>query len=132
MLDPQAAALLKLLQDNRVPPVNLQTPAQAREAYLARRTYSQPDPPEVGEVLDHEVQANGVHFKVRSYQPPGRSAALLPALVYYHGGGWTMGSKESSALTFLPWLEMGWSVVNVEYRLTNVSLAPAAVEARPT
>ena len=95
MLDPQAAALLKLLQDNRVPPVNLQTPAQAREAYLARRTYSQPDPPEVGEVLDHEVQANGARFKVRSYQPPGRSAALLPALVYYHGGGWTIGDLDT-------------------------------------
>ncbi len=32
MLDPQAAALLKLLQDNQVPPVYTQTPAQAREA----------------------------------------------------------------------------------------------------
>jgi acetyl esterase/lipase len=31
-------------------------------------------------------------------------------------------------LAFLPYLETGWSVVNVEYRLARVSLAPAAVE----
>ena len=29
---------------------------------------------------------------------------------------------------FAPWLEMGWQVVNVEYRLARVSQAPAAVE----
>jgi acetyl esterase/lipase len=28
----------------------------------------------------------------------------------------------------MPWFEMGWNVVNVEYRLARVSLAPAAVE----
>ena len=31
-------------------------------------------------------------------------------------------------LRLLPYLEMGWSVVNVSYRLGPVSLAPAAVE----
>jgi acetyl esterase/lipase len=28
----------------------------------------------------------------------------------------------------VPWFEMGWNVVNVEYRLARVALAPAAVE----
>jgi acetyl esterase/lipase len=51
-----------------------------------------------------------------------------PTLLYIHGGGWTGGSKEGSVFTFLPYLEKGWSVVNVEYRLARVSLAPAAVE----
>jgi acetyl esterase/lipase len=49
-------------------------------------------------------------------------------LIYIHGGGWTGGSKEQSSLAFLPFLQMGWNVVNVEYRLARVSLAPAAVE----
>src|SRR5437764_9642347 len=51
-----------------------------------------------------------------------------PTLIYIHGGGWTGGSKEGSVLTFMNYLEKGWSVVNVEYRLARVSLAPAAVE----
>jgi acetyl esterase/lipase len=51
-----------------------------------------------------------------------------PTLIWIHGGGWTGGTKEAALPGFLPWLEMGWNVVNVEYRLARVSLAPAAVE----
>jgi acetyl esterase/lipase len=51
-----------------------------------------------------------------------------PTLVFYHGGGWIAGTKESSFMSVMPWLEMGWNVVNVEYRMARVALAPAAVE----
>ena len=51
-----------------------------------------------------------------------------PTLVYIHGGGWIFGTKETSVLYFLPFLEKGWTVVNVEYRMAGNSLAPAAVE----
>jgi acetyl esterase/lipase len=51
-----------------------------------------------------------------------------PTLIYIHGGGWTGGTKEGVISQILPYLEMGWNVVNVEYRLARVSLAPAAVE----
>jgi acetyl esterase/lipase len=54
--------------------------------------------------------------------------APVPTLVYIHGGGWVGGSKEQSILSVLPYLEAGWNVVNVEYRLGRVSPAPAAVE----
>ena len=72
-------------------------------------------------------RAGGMDLKLDVYRPRG-SASANPTLVYIHGGGWTNGSKESSALTFLPYLEMGWSVVNVAYRLAEVAHAPAAVE----
>jgi len=51
-----------------------------------------------------------------------------PTLVFYHGGGWIGGTKEGSFMSVVPWLEMGWNVVNVEYRMARVSPAPAAVE----
>ncbi len=51
-----------------------------------------------------------------------------PTLIYIHGGGWVGGAKESVIMEIVQWLEMGWNVVNVEYRLGRVSLAPAAVE----
>lgn len=51
-----------------------------------------------------------------------------PTLVFIHGGGWVFGSKEGSVLNFLPYMEMGWTIVNVEYRMASQSLAPAAVE----
>ncbi len=51
-----------------------------------------------------------------------------PTLVFYHGGGWVAGAKENAVMSIMPWLEMGWNVVNVEYRLLKVAPAPAAVE----
>src|SRR5580700_3762066 len=51
-----------------------------------------------------------------------------PTLIYYHGGGWIFGDRTGATLNSLPYLELGWNVVNVEYRMAPVSLAPAAVE----
>lgn len=73
------------------------------------------------------LRAGGVELTLDVYQPRGASAPT-PTLMYIHGGGWTNGSKEASALTFLPYLEMGWAVVNVEYRMADDAHAPAAVE----
>ena len=65
--------------------------------------------------------------KLDIYQPRGLTAPN-PTVMFFHGGGWTTGAKEGAVFGLLPWVEMGWSVVNVEYRLTDVALAPAAVE----
>ncbi len=51
-----------------------------------------------------------------------------PTLIYMHGGFWVAGNKEGALTALMPWLEMGWKVVNVEYRLGAVALAPAAVD----
>lgn len=51
-----------------------------------------------------------------------------PTVMFIHGGGWVLGTKEASFMSIMPWLEMGWNVVNVEYRMAAVALAPAAVE----
>ncbi|MBK8147572.1 MAG: alpha/beta hydrolase [Acidobacteria bacterium] len=74
------------------------------------------------------VKADGVELKLDVYRPKAKSPRKLPTLVWIHGGGWRGGSKESYSLRVLPWLELGWNVVNVEYRLTGVARAPAAVE----
>jgi acetyl esterase/lipase len=50
-----------------------------------------------------------------------------PTLIWIHGGSVAAGSKESATLSLLPYLEWGWNVVNVEHRLTGVTLAPAAL-----
>src|SRR4029077_6225994 len=51
-----------------------------------------------------------------------------PTVIYFHGGFWAAGAKEGSLMSLVPWLEMGWNVVNVEYRLARVAPAPAPVE----
>jgi acetyl esterase/lipase len=73
------------------------------------------------------LTASNWEAKLDVYQPRGLKAPN-PVLMYFHGGGWTTGSKENSLLAQLPYLQMGWTVVNVEYRMVNVALAPAAVE----
>ncbi len=73
------------------------------------------------------LTANNWEAKLDLYLPHEPSGPS-PTLVYIHGGGWVGGTKESSVLSLLPYLEMGWAVVNVEYRLARISLAPAAVE----
>lgn len=54
--------------------------------------------------------------------------APRPTLVYIHGGGWVFGDKGGAPTAFLPFVEGGWNVVNVEYRFANVASAPAAVQ----
>ncbi len=71
--------------------------------------------------------ANNVEQKLDVYARRGDTSPN-PTVIYIHGGGWVGGTKEASALSLAPYLEMGFSAVNVEYRLGRVSRAPAAVE----
>lgn len=66
---------------------------------------------------------SGYETKLDVYQRRGVTTPQ-PTLIFFHGGGWVLGTKESAVMSFLPWLEMGWNVVNVEYRLSHVALAP--------
>jgi len=71
--------------------------------------------------------ANNYEAKLDVYQPAGR-AQPTPVVIVIHGGGWIAGTKEERTLEIAPFLQMGFAAVNVEYRLAQTSLAPAAVE----
>jgi len=77
---------------------------------------------------------SGTDLKLDVYLPPlppgvaANARPAVPVVVQIHGGGWIAGTKEGSQLTVLPWMQMGFAAVNVEYRLAKVALAPAAVE----
>ena len=73
------------------------------------------------------LTANGFESKLDVYRRRDVQTPR-PTLVFYHGGGWIGGTKEASFMSVMPWLEMGWNVINVEYRMARVSVAPAAVE----
>ena len=68
---------------------------------------------------------NGYENRLDLYIPKGDGP--FPTVVYTHGGGWTGGTKESTVLQLMPYLDRGLAVVNVEYRLARNSLAPAAI-----
>jgi acetyl esterase/lipase len=72
------------------------------------------------------LRASNWEAKLDIYTP--RAAGPHPTVLHIHGGGWTGGSRESVILRAMPFLEMGFAVVNVSYRLASVAEAPAAVE----
>ena len=71
--------------------------------------------------------ANNYQLKLDVWQKQ-EAKEPVPTLIYIHGGGWIFGDRTGATLQFLPYLQMGWNVVNVEYRMASASLAPAAVE----
>ncbi len=83
---------------------------------------------------NYQVTANLTYLTASNYESKldiyARRGVTTPqpTVVYFHGGFWAAGSKEGSLMSLLPWMEMGWNVVNVEYRLARVAPAPAAVE----
>jgi acetyl esterase len=130
MLHPQAKALLRLIEEKGVPATHTLTPAQARAFYRERRTFTQPDAPEVASVQDLQATGPAGAIPVRSYRPAGSSAAaMLPVLVYYHGGGWVIGDLDThDVLCRQIALGARCAVFSVDYRLGPESPFPAAVD----
>jgi acetyl esterase/lipase len=61
-------------------------------------------------------------------RPKAASKEKRPGVIVIHRGGWTCGAKEQRLeYACLKYVEHGFVVANVEYRLTNVAPAPAAV-----
>jgi acetyl esterase len=130
MLHPQAQALMRLMAEKGVPPTHTLTPAQARAYYLERRAFTQPDPPEVASVRDLEARGPAGPIPLRSYRPAGAPPhAVLPVLVYYHGGGWVIGDLDTHDVLCRQLCNLsGCAVVAVDYRLAPEHRFPAAVD----
>jgi acetyl esterase/lipase len=102
-------------------------PLQAQLSPTATWAVEQPTRHQIIANITYGVQ-NNYETKLDVYKRRDTGTTPQPTLIFIHGGGWVGGSKDNSLFSFLPFLEMGWNVVNVEYRLGRVSLAPAAVE----
>ena len=61
-------------------------------------------------------------------EPKATPGVLRPGVVVFHGGGWVHIGKETAYYSLcLPYLERGFVVANVEYRVASQATAPAAV-----
>jgi len=125
-LHPQAASLLERAARSPLPPYYSVTPFVARRIYHDTRAVLAPKAPEIGEVRLLVLPGT---LAVRSYRPAGRATQVLPALVYFHGGGWTIGDLDTHDVLCRQ-LAAGarCAVYSVDYRLAPESPFPAAVE----
>src|SRR6185312_4413175 len=86
------------------------------------------------ELFRYQAYPNIVYHVANNYQAkldvyePATASGPTPVVIVIHGGGWIAGTKEDRVLEMMPYLQMGFAAVNVEYRMAQVSLAPAAVE----
>lgn len=130
MLDPQAKALIDLVIEKGIPPTHTLTPAEARAFYSDRRYFSQPDPPAIASWRDVKAPGPDGSVTVRCYRPAGSSdTEILPALVYYHGGGHVIGDLDThDVLCRQLCNQAGCAVFSVDYRLAPEHVFPAAAQ----
>jgi len=131
MLHPQARALLQMMVDRGTPPMHTLSVAEARNAYLQRVPYTQPDPPAGADRVDLEPgPGTAPPVRLRVIRPkPDQGHARWPALVFFHGGGWVIGDLDThDTLCRALALQAGVAVVSVDYRLAPEHRFPAAVE----
>ena len=65
------------------------------------------------------VDGNPEALKLDLYQPTGDTLAKRPALVWVHGGGFTMGDKSSGRARATFFAKLGYVAVSINYRLLS-------------
>lgn len=130
MLDPQAKAVIERVSAQGNPPLEQQTPAQAREIYKARKALSDGQPKAVQASTDQTIEGPHGPIPLRHFRPIGTTAEQqLPTVMYFHGGGYVVGSLDSHD-TVCRYLcaQSGCAVIAVDYRLAPEHRFPAAFE----
>src|SRR5881409_1306228 len=129
-LDPQAQELINLVIKSGRPAYHTLSPKDARQLFRETRPASTPTPPQIGDVRDLMADGPGGPIPLRVYRPAGvATGTALPALVYFHGGGWVIGDLDTHDVQCRQLTaEAGVTVVAVDYRLAPEHKFPAAVD----
>jgi acetyl esterase len=129
-LDPGAQKVIDLIKEVGRPPYETVGHLEARRLYLDARRALQPEPPPVGEVRELTAPGPAGPMAIRLYRARAAKAGeSQPALVYFHGGGWVIGSLDSHDGVCRELANRAeCTVLSVDYRLAPEHKFPAAVE----
>lgn len=121
MLDAEARLLLDLMEqtikDGR-PQLHTLPYAQGRAVVDKMSEDSEAPPPEVAATSDGTIDVPGGSIGYRRYRPLGVEGDALPTLIYYHGGGWVIGTIETHDSTCRRLANKSHcQVVSIGYRL---------------
>lgn len=124
-VDDATSALLAAMAESGNRPLLEMTPAEARAQAAAM---PKPDVagPEMAEVSDQRVPVTGGVVPVRVLVPKTTPVGVI---VYYHGGGWVLGTIDDSEIVGRNLADRtGCVVVLVDYRLAPEFRFPTAVD----
>jgi acetyl esterase/lipase len=123
-LDPKARAILDADDALNLPPRHTLSPVEARIQKNARPPATE-EP--VEQIQDRTIAVDGGRIALRFYRPAGEGPQ--PALVFFHGGGWVVGSIVQTEATCRVLANRAHcTVFSVDYRLAPEFKFPTAAE----
>lgn len=127
-IDPDVVALLRAVEAAAQPPLEAQTPAEGRAAFGNASTTLFTDAVDCDRA-DFMTSGAAIDIPVRRYRPQGSGKGKLPALFFFHGGGWVVGSVHAyDGLCSRIAADAGIAVLSVDYRLAPEHRFPAALD----
>ena len=125
-LQPDVAMVLELIEGLGLPAIDTMSVEEARAASVAMAA-ARPPGPEVREVADGVLPGAAGPLAYRLYRPA--SPGPRPIVVYFHGGGWVLGSHDSDD----PFcrdlcVRSDAIVISVDYRHAPEARFPAAAD----
>jgi acetyl esterase len=124
-LDPEVQAHLAAMAAADMPRIGTVSAAEFRKCQQMNRPPLASQPIDCF-IADYRIATTPRVLRGRLYRPAARSSALI---VYFHGGGWTLGDLESSDGSLRRLSQVtGFASLSVEYSLAPEFPFPAAVE----
>lgn len=122
-LNPQAALAIRTAGDL---PTNL-SPVELRRAYTEQRLKLLPPAPKVGITYELAIPTDDGPIPARFYRA-SKDKKPCPLLVFFHGGGWMVGSLEGYDTTCRRLaVKANCAVMSIGYRLAPETQFPGAV-----
>lgn len=128
-LDPQAARVLESMEKADLPPLESLLPPDARQQYEQGAAIVGGEPPTVFDTRDAVANGPLGSIPLRVYKPRDPEGQALPMLIYIHGGGWVIGSRDSHDVPCRHLALAGdCIVVSVDYRMAPEHPFPEPVQ----
>ena len=128
-LDPVVKGFLDQMKALGGPKLSEAGPVAGREQFVALMQMVGPRDVPVGKTENKTVPTPSGGVPIRVYTPVAAGADPMPALVYFHGGGFVIGSVDSyDGLCRMMANEGGLRVISVDYRLASEHKFPAAFD----
>ena len=127
--DPDTQRMIEWADAARLPPLNTLSPEKARAQSAAGTAKTGLELQPVRKVGNIKIDGPAGLLPARIYYPKHAAQKLLPIIVYYHGGGFVIGSIDThDSIARILANRSTAIVVSVDYRLAPEHRYPAAVQ----